>query len=114
MKSFFLLALVCCALLGCNRQNSPGKPEAQEQCANCAARLKMLDDAKGLWAQQGNKTTNDTPTMDELRTFLRGIPACPNGGTYTMTPVGTLTTCSFPAHVAYYQKSLAEKKTETP
>jgi hypothetical protein len=112
LKFPLLLTLACCLVAGCNRQNGPAPGEPDPQSANCAGRLKMLDDAKATWAQQNGKSTNDTPTMDELLVLLRGKPECPGGGTYTMTPVGSLSTCSKPEHTAYYQKSLTEKKTE--
>lgn len=105
MKPFLFLALVAFLACGCERKNVPS-PQSEEQCANCAARLRQLDHAKILWAEMANKTTNDTPTMDDLSPYLRGIPSCPSGGTYTMTHVGELSTCSIPEHNAYYQKSL--------
>jgi hypothetical protein len=77
---------------------------SRSSAAPCAARLIVLDGCKQYWAQANNKTTNDTPTWDDLRGYLpsewtnnywtNGIPFCPEGGTYTLGRVGVPPTCS--------------------
>lgn len=107
-KYFLALTLIAGLVLGCDRKNIP-VPTSDEQCATCAARLRMLDGAKQLWAQKNEKTANDTPKLEELTLYLRGTQACPGGGTYTMTPVGELSACSVPEHAAFYRKSVSAK-----
>jgi hypothetical protein len=115
LKYSFALALAALLISGCKRnQQYDTNPQSEQQCGNCSAGLKMLDGAKKLWAEQNGKTTSDTPKMEDLAPFMRGTPACPTGGNYTITPVGSLSTCSVPEHTAYYQKSVTEKKTDTP
>jgi hypothetical protein len=108
MKRFFLPALLACLVWSCSHDQAKD-PKAEEQCATCAAHLRMIDNAKQRWADKNGKTTSDTPKIDDLNIYFRGIPACPSGGTYTLAPVGALSTCSIPEHTAYYEKTAAAK-----
>ena len=99
-----LLVLIASLLWGCDR-HSGSDQNAEEQSPTCALRLRMIDGAKQNWAEANQKTTNDTPKMEDLSLFLRGLPTCPSGGVYTIARVGELSTCSIPGHTAYYQKS---------
>src|SRR5690242_12474797 len=65
----------------------------------CAINLRTLDMAKQQWFAQEHKTTNAVPTMEDLRGYLKVLPACPTGGTYTLGPVGKYPTCSIKGHV---------------
>ena len=116
LRYSLVLAVAAALVSGCKRgeQQYDTDAKSEQQCGNCSAGLKMIDGAKNLWAEQNGKTTNDTPKMEDLTQFMRGIPACPSGGKCTITPVGSLSTCSIPEHTAYYQKSVTEKKSETP
>src|SRR5512140_2674125 len=63
----------------------------------CVAGLRMIDGAKVRWALAHHKTTNDTPTWDDLRSSFIGarLPLrCPDGGVYTIGRVGELPSCS--------------------
>jgi hypothetical protein len=65
----------------------------------CVNNLRVISGAKDSWALEKNKTTNDTPTWNDLRPFLpdrwtNGPPICPQGGTYTIGRVGEPPTCS--------------------
>src|SRR5271155_1445996 len=66
----------------------------------CVNNLRVIDAAKNQWALQYDKTTNDTPTWNDLLPFVsrsgttNGIPVCPAGGTYTIGRVGVPPTCS--------------------
>jgi hypothetical protein len=58
----------------------------------------QLEICKDIWAK-GNKTTNDTPTWDDLRPYFpdgwsNNIPVCPAGGTYILGRVGERPRCS--------------------
>jgi competence protein ComGC len=67
----------------------------------CINNLRRIDGAKQVWALQNNKDTNSTPTMDDLRLFLKGNTAslrCPAGGTYTINKIGEAPSCSIPSH----------------
>lgn len=49
-----------------------------------------------MWAAETRRATNDIPTWDAVRPYLKGgsIPACPEGGAYTLRRVGEVPTCS--------------------
>jgi hypothetical protein len=71
----------------------------------CHELLVLADLAKFDWANNYGKTSNDTPTWDDLRFYLpdwvtnivrwtNGRPVCPEGGVYTIGRVGELPRCS--------------------
>ena len=65
----------------------------------CKINLEMISISKLMWASENGKTTNDIPTWDDLREHwsgpaLKGIPICPEGGTYTINRVRERPTCS--------------------
>jgi hypothetical protein len=74
----------------------------------CHENLVLIDLSKRMWASEGNKTTNDTPTWDDLRPYFpdwltnnvnsmhwtNGRPVCPAGGIYTIGRVGEAPRCS--------------------
>jgi hypothetical protein len=64
--------------------------------SGCLANLRAIDAGENEWALENHKTTNDTPTWDDLRGYLEGgkIPQCPQGGTYKLGHVGEVPTCS--------------------
>lgn len=61
---------------------------------SCLNNLRQLDGAKQLWALENEKTTNDVPALKELTAVLGRMPACPEGGYYTVGPVGEPPVCS--------------------
>jgi hypothetical protein len=80
---------------------STGPRPLPPQNNTCINNLRLIDHAKQQWAVAGNKADTDTPTMADLvRYFKNGrLPACPQGGTYTIRSVGEAPTCSKPGHV---------------
>ena len=71
----------------------------------CINNLRLIDGAKQEWALEYGKTSNDVPTMDDLRVYMgRGsageIPHCPAGGTYIPGKIGEPPRCSIggPSH----------------
>jgi hypothetical protein len=83
------------------------KARATSQANACINNLRQIDAAKNEWALENNKTTNDTPTAQDLNQYIKGgfeLLHCPAGGTYTIGRVGETPTCSLgttvtPAHV---------------
>jgi hypothetical protein len=72
----------------------------------CIGGLRMIDAAKVRWAFKHQKTTNDTPTWDDLRPSFVGAPIplkCPDGGVYTIGRVGELTSCSIARHTEFWR-----------
>ena len=65
----------------------------------CVNNLRIIQGAKEQWALENHKTTNDTPTLEDLRPYMgRGvageIPVCPDGGIYRPGRVGEPPKCS--------------------
>ena len=61
----------------------------------CKANLRQLESSKERWATDNNKNTGDNCQISDLAGYIRGdvLPAEPQGGTYTVNPVGTIATC---------------------
>jgi len=75
-------------------------------CVTCINNLRQIDGAVNEWALEKNKTTNDTPTWDDIKPYIKldaagNIPKCPGGGVYTLWKVGAIqqVTCSLSASV---------------
>ncbi len=66
---------------------------------SCINNLRQLDGAKWTWAAEHRKATNDVPTWQDLKPYLRQRLVCPKGGTYTIGSVGATPTCSISGHV---------------
>lgn len=108
-----LVFAVCLAVTtSCSKQErDPAMLDKNTQTMNCANQLRMFANAKKLWAEQNNKTADDTPTMDDIRPLIRGSTTCPGGGTYTLGKVADLPTCSIPEHQAAFTKMMQEQST---
>jgi len=65
----------------------------------CLSHLKHIDDAKAMWAVTEGGLSSDEPTWSDLvPDYLRKIPVCPEGGTYTIGIVDANATCSIADH----------------
>jgi hypothetical protein len=99
-KFFILVAvlLIALSMLGCERRSSKIPP--------CHELLVLADLAKHDWANDYSKSSNDTPTWEDLRPYFpdwatnrlvswtNGRPVCPEGGIYTIGRIGELPRCS--------------------
>jgi myosin heavy subunit len=70
----------------------------------CINNLRLIDSAKQQWALENRKQATDTPTMDDLKPYIGHgpngeLPACPDGGVYTIGTVAEKPTCNIPGHV---------------
>jgi len=68
---------------------------------SCISNLRLIDVAKQQWAVDNKKQNTDTPTWSDLKPYLGrngAMPACPQGGTYTIGSVGEKPTCSIAGH----------------
>jgi hypothetical protein len=61
----------------------------------CINNLRLIDTAESQWALDHNKKTGAVPTVDDLLPYLKDhrMPECPDGGVYTLHPVGSEPTC---------------------
>ena len=70
----------------------------------CNNNLRQIDGAKQQWMMEHHKTTNDTPTWDDLREYIGRsgttgpVFTCPAGGSYTIRRVGEKPICSVERH----------------
>ena len=96
---------------GCSQQ--PLTPDNAPIPA-CAVQLKAIVGAKKAWAEQNNKSTNDTPTVEDLTPLMRRWLSCPNGGTYTLGAVGEMPKCSIPEHQAAFVKMMQTAAAAAP
>ncbi len=62
----------------------------------CRMNIENIEGAKAQWALNERKKDTDTPTEDDLKSYLKDnkFPTCPAGGTYSINPVDTKATCS--------------------
>ena len=71
----------------------------------CINNLRQLNSAKEQWALAENKPRGHEISSDEesgLWIYIKhGEPSCPQGGTYTIGPIGQPPTCSIPGHELY-------------
>jgi len=75
------------------------KARSTAQQNSCINNLRMIDSAKEQWAMAENKADGDPVDEAGIAAYLRdGIPTCPQGGTYTLNPIGQEPTCSHPGH----------------
>jgi hypothetical protein len=71
----------------------------------CINNLRQIDAAKQTWGLEFNKQPNDTPTWEDLRTYLsRGNGSypwliCEQGGSYTINCLSNFPQCSVKKHV---------------
>lgn len=64
----------------------------------CMTNLHEIDSAKLQWAMDTKAANNATPTMTILSpTYIREVPECPAGGTYSINDVSSTPTCSIGA-----------------
>ncbi len=67
------------------------------QAKGCQANLRQIVGAKERWAMDNNMGPDDAPTMAEIAVpgvYLKGVPRCPAGGSYTINKLSVLPTCS--------------------
>jgi competence protein ComGC len=71
-----------------------------EKTNACIQNLRQIDNAKQQWALENKQEPTDTPTVDDIKVYIKGpqFPDCPEGGTYQINPVGKDPTCSIPDH----------------
>ena len=64
---------------------------------SCIANLKQLEGAKQQWAVENKQLPTAVPAYSDIygpTLYIRALPICPQGGTYTMKAVSVAPTCS--------------------
>lgn len=75
----------------------PGNLQNAETCRN---NLKMIESAKRRAAENLGLTTGGRLSWEQVCKAVgwKEPPKCPEGGTYTLNPIGNLPTCSISDH----------------
>jgi prepilin-type N-terminal cleavage/methylation domain-containing protein len=67
----------------------------------CIENISQIESAKQQWALEAGKTETDVPTVSDLAgpdRWMKNMPACPAGGTYSLNALGTKTVCTIANH----------------
>jgi len=66
----------------------------------CIANLKQIDSAKEQCAMENKwDTAHACDFSDLVPTYVKTLPDCPSGGTYTVAGIGTAPSCTVTGHV---------------
>lgn len=86
--------------MGARGMSPSGNPPSNPQTSACINNLRLLDHAKQQWAVAKNKADADIPVAADLVPYMKigRMPACPQGGVYSINAVGESPTCSKPGH----------------
>src|SRR5215471_12098522 len=93
------------------------RARSQSSYASCITILRQIDAAEQQWGLDHNKSTNDIPTWTDLvgpDRYMREMPVCPQGGTYTLSRVGDYPRCSIPMHSLYFGMVAVVDETGAP
>ncbi len=67
----------------------------------CINNLRMIDNAKQLWATENRKGDADVPGQDDIKVYIKNnrFPTCPGGSanTYTIGAINVDPSCSAPS-----------------
>lgn len=76
------------------------KARSTAQQNACINNLRQLDAAKEQWALATGQPLGAAPVESEVLEYIKGttMPVCPQGGTYSLHPIGQNPTCSHPGH----------------
>ena len=72
------------------------KARATAQKNSCIANLKQMDGAKQQWAVEAKQAATATPADSDIygaALYIRSLPLCPIGGTYSLLAVSVSPTC---------------------
>ena len=73
------------------------KARTASQKSSCIANMKQMDGAKNTWALEQRKVSTDTCADSDIvgaTLYMRDMPGCPGGGTYSWNTVATKVSCS--------------------
>ncbi len=76
------------------------KTRATAQQKACIKNLNTIDSAKQQWGLDNQKSETDTPTQTDLigtNLYIKDMPICPGGGTYSFNAIGLKPTCTLSA-----------------
>ncbi len=68
----------------------------------CIENLSQIESAKQMWGLEQGKKEGDVPGQSDLvgsTLYIKKMPDCPAGGTYSFQAIGVNATCTFTDHV---------------
>ena len=69
---------------------------ARSRQRTCVSNLRQLNSAKEQFAMENNLGNGDLVTSADLApTYIKVYPYCPEGGVYTLGPIGDFPACSY-------------------
>lgn len=77
------------------------KSRVQARKQMCIENLSQIESAKQLWGVENAKKDGDTPSESDLigaDRYIKKIPQCAAGGTYSFNAIGTTATCNIEGH----------------
>jgi prepilin-type N-terminal cleavage/methylation domain-containing protein len=77
------------------------KSRTQARKQVCIENLSQIESAKQQWGLENNKKDGDVCTDADLfgpTLYIKVKPLCPGGGTYDLTKIGSVATCSLEGH----------------
>jgi hypothetical protein len=104
-KTTSSFAIVAIALLAAGGLGSRWfvRARSQSSVSSCINSLREIDGASQQWALDHHAASNDVPTWTDLvgaDRYMREMPVCPQGGTYSLARVTDRPRCSIggPGH----------------
>lgn len=81
-------------------ESPPEDPLTKQQREQCIQNLKVIEEAKTMWAVANNKQAGEKATVADITTALpnNAMPLCPAGGVYNLEVVGIPASCNIPGH----------------
>src|SRR6266516_4408776 len=82
-------------------QQLQANAQANAPANACMNNLRIIEGAKDQWALENKKGVGDAMSAQDILPYLKNnaLPACPQGGVYTLNALGAVPTCSMPGHV---------------
>jgi hypothetical protein len=102
-KKWLKPAVFTCALLACLTAAAIFWFIRERPMANlnaCISNLKSIEIAKAMVAKEQGLAKGDTVSTEMLSSVMNGKwpLRCPSGGEYSVNPLGSTATCSYPNH----------------
>ena len=70
------------------------KARTTSQQNACINNLRQIESGKEQWAMAAQLGQGAAPISTAIEAYLKKIPVCPAGGTYSYNPIGTDASCS--------------------
>lgn len=95
-----LSAIAIPSFMKARGRSVPQNNRSVSQNNSCVNNLRQLDGAKEQWTMEFNQAEGAKVDEVGVLQYIKGarMPVCPQGGTYTLNPIGEDPTCTIPGH----------------